>query len=175
MKEIELTQGQWALVDDEDYEFLNQWKWYAHKRGNTYYAVRGNKNKIKDNINTISMHREIVILSPNMEVDHIDGNGLNNQKYNLRICFHNENMLNQGKRNSRNPSSKYIGVFMIKSKYKDKEYFYWTAQITLNGRKKYLGTFKTELDAAIARDLTVIENNSSYHKLNFESHGKRGQ
>lgn len=84
MKEIPLTQGKVALVDDEDCERLNQFKWYALKRPNTWYAVR---NVWVENKRTaISMHREIMDASRGQEIDHKNGDGLYNLKVNLRFC-----------------------------------------------------------------------------------------
>ena len=93
MKTIQLTQGQFALVDDEDYDFLMQWKWQAHKDKSTYYATRVEYGKnIKKGI---KMHRVIMNTPRNMETDHKDRNGLNNQKYNLRICTRGQNQTNK--------------------------------------------------------------------------------
>ena len=86
MKEIPLTRGKFALVDDEDYEWLSQWKWYCSTTG---YAVRGCKNRI------LYMHREIAKTKPGMLTDHINRNKLDNRKENLRFCSHRENMKNR--------------------------------------------------------------------------------
>ena len=96
MKEIQLTQGKVALVDDEDYEYLNQWKWYANEwKGGKLYAVR-NVRKNKQYIGYESMHR---LLSSNKDkklvTDHINGNTLDNRKSNLRICTISENTKNR--------------------------------------------------------------------------------
>lgn len=93
MKEIKLTQGKVVLVDDEDYEYLNQFKWYALKNHRTYYAQRVIQNNyIK---RTLKMHRVIMDTPCGLEVDHIDGDGLNNQKCNLRNCTFAENRKNR--------------------------------------------------------------------------------
>lgn len=90
MKRILLTQGKYALVDDADFEYLNQWKWCAHKIGSIYYVKRGhNWNKKKKCWNEIlSMHRVILGLSKGDGIctDHINGNGLDNRHCNLRAC-----------------------------------------------------------------------------------------
>lgn len=139
MKEIQLTQNQVALVDDEDYDYLNQWKWYASysKDINNYYAAR---NTIVENSHkTILMHR--VIMNPQKErlIDHIDHNTLNNQKSNLRIVTHSQN--NQNQRMQKGKSSKYKGVHWNKEKQK------WQARIKINYKIKHLGYFETEDDA----------------------------
>lgn len=95
MKMIPLTQGQFALVDDEDYDWLMQWKWNADKIGKRYYAFRG--RTIHGKHITISMHRAILGLQPGdkREVDHINGNGLDNRRCNIRDVSHQENQCNR--------------------------------------------------------------------------------
>jgi len=96
MREIKLTKGLVTQVDDEDYDFLNQWKWHAHKghskRSITkkYYAAR----RISFRGRLILMHNIIISVPLDKEIDHQDQDSLNNQKYNLRICTHKENMNN---------------------------------------------------------------------------------
>ena len=137
MKEIKLTQDKIALVDDEDFEYLNQFKWYAVNYKNNFYSCRTlRQSKIK-------MHREIMKtqLENNIGkiIDHIDGNGLNNQKYNLRTCTNAENCRN---RHSVNNSSGYLGVSKRSKK--------WKAQISVNKKVICLGTFEDKKDAAKA-------------------------
>ena len=130
MKEIKLTQGKVALVDDDDFEYLNQWKWHARKDCNTYYARR-TKNRIP-----LYMHHDIIGKPiKGIVTDHIDGNGLNNQRYNLRHITHRQNGQNRhGKK-----TSQYVGVRLFRNK--------WESQITINGKSKYLGLFIKEKDA----------------------------
>jgi hypothetical protein len=152
MKEINLTRGQVTLVDDEDYEFLNQWKWFVLKLKDTSYALR---HLNKDN-RFIYMHRLIMNTPDELEVDHIDHNGLNNQKYNLRNCTHQQNLMNHkitGK-------SKYIGV-----SYNGK---YIHAKIRANGKQIHLGNFKTEIEAALVYDQRAKEIFGEYANLNFK-------
>jgi hypothetical protein len=86
-KEIPLTQGKVAVVDEEDFDRLNKHKWYACKNGNTFYALR--KSNVNGKRLTILMHREILGLKPgDPGVDHRDGNGLNNRRKNLRLASH---------------------------------------------------------------------------------------
>ena len=104
MKEIKLNHGYVTLVDDEDFEYLNQWKWQLNKTGNCIYVDRiTTTNKIRK---VIKMHRLIMNTPKDMQVDHIDHNGLNNQKNNLRNCSVAQNRMN------RKPSgtTKYLGV-----------------------------------------------------------------
>jgi len=155
MKEIKLTQGKIALIDDEDYGYLNQFKWCADKLGSTFYAKRRLYISIKEQYN-IYMHRIIMNAPKGMEVDHIDHNGLNNQKYNLRICTkcqNNRNKLPSGK-------SKYLGVSAEDIKYK--------AEIMINHNKIRIGRFTTEEAAARAYDKKAKEYFGEFANLNFK-------
>lgn len=91
MKRIQLTQGKFALVDDADFEWLNQWLWHVadKDKDNSCYAIR-HLGRTK-----IGMHRVIMQAPKNRQVDHRDGNGLNNCRNNLRMCTHSENLQNQ--------------------------------------------------------------------------------
>jgi len=158
MKEIQLTQGQVALVDDEDYEWLNSFKWYAHKIGNTFYAAR----HIRVNGKQKHQHMHQLIMGDNplkLMIDHRDGNGLNNQRSNLRFCTHQENQMNQRPR--KNSSSVYKGVCWFKRDHK------WMAQIRIYGKLIYLGCFDHEEDAAKAYDEVVIKHFGEFAVLNF--------
>lgn len=139
MKEIQLTQGKVALVDDEDFERLNQFKWYAHKDGKTFYAMRS-LPRINGRQHKIRMHH-IVIGFPlkGLMSDHCDGNGLNNQRGNLRFVTSRQN--SQNRQNLTQRSSQYFGVCWHKGHKK------WVAQILINGKRKCLGYFISELDA----------------------------
>lgn len=154
MKEIKLTQGQVALVDDENFEYLNQWKWFAHKGKNTFYAERKiGTNKSK------SMHRFILKLNdPKIFSDHIDHNGLNNQEYNLRSCTALQNARNTCSR--KNSTSKYLGVSWY-TKYKK-----WHAQIKGNRKIFHIGYYEKEVDAAIAYNKKAIKLHKEFANLN---------
>ena len=124
MKRIPLTQGQFAIVDDEDFEWLNQYKWHIHKGGNTFYAVRKLKNR------TVSMHRVIMDVLPGEHIDHRNHKGFDNRKTNMRICSAAQNQWNQRKN--------HLGIF--ESKYQNK----WCASISHNGKRIYLGIDNTK-------------------------------
>ena len=132
MKEILLTQGLSALVDDEDFDSLNVFKWFAMKYDNTFYA--GRKSPKINGQQTILMHREIMNTPEGMETDHIDRNGLNNQRSNLRVVTRQQNQFN---RNAK-------GYCFDKTKQK------FRAQIRLNGKLIHLGYFATALEAQAA-------------------------
>ena len=154
MKEIKLTKGMVALVDDEDYEWLNQFKWYAGKGWNTYYASRNAKLNGKRIL--LNMHVAIMGTSTGL-VDHIDGDGLNNQRYNLRRCTRAQNGMNRSP--NKNSTSKYKGVYKAKGKY--------VAAIAVNGTQAYLGTFTLDSDAAKAYDKAAKEHFGEFAYLNF--------
>jgi len=163
MKYITLTRGKRAIVDDEDYDWLNQWKWYAkeYKRKNTtsnWYACRGKWENKK--MKTIRMHREILgDKYKNGEVtDHANGNGLDNQRRNLRICSVSDNTINSIV--DKGGSSRYRGVQWCKQKRK------WIARITIFGKRKYLGRFVSEKNAAIAFNNAAMKYHGEFACIN---------
>lgn len=143
MKKIKLTQRQVALVDDADYDWLNQWKWYAkyNKCTDSFYAVR--KIKTLNGRRAYPMHRQILELEygDKRHIDHISHDTLDNRRSNIRICSRSQNGGNR--RRNKNSPSKYKGIHPEKSKR-------WSAQIGYCGNKIHLGTFSTEKEAAIA-------------------------
>ena len=147
MKEIIINSKKYgqkvALVDDSDFYWLNQWKWSLHKDKNTYYAHRMVWLKASKKNKEIKMHRLILgLTSFETKTDHIDHNGLNNQRYNLRVATNAQNLANISPR--KNVTSKYLGVSWRKESNK------WVCQITKNGKKKYLGLFDNQEQAALA-------------------------
>lgn len=156
MKTIQLTRGLTAMVDDEDYDRLNQHKWFAAPSGakGLHYAARmpwipgiGQKQHVW-------MHREIC---GGIMVDHIDRNGLNNQKSNLRPCTVSENVFNRGKHGK---SSKYKGVCWDKIANK------WAVFISKNKKARLVGRFGDELMAALAYDAAAIELHGQFAATN---------
>lgn len=168
MKEIKLTQGKVALVDDEDFERLNQHKWCAAKTANIFYAVRTEYN-IGEKQKRISMHREVLnIQDRGIHIDHIDHDGLNCQKSNLRQCTHAQNMHNR--RSRRNTSSKYLGV-QVRTKHYEKTnrtVTHITAGIAINGKYTHIGSYKTEEEAAKAYDEMAKTQYGEFANLNFK-------
>ena len=138
MKQIPLTQGQYTIVDDDIYEYLNQFKWYALWNSHTksFYAVRKEKWK-NGKWHIIPMAREILGLKygDNRQADHIDHNTLDNRILNLRVVTCQQNQFNQ-----KNPK----GYSWCKSRQK------YQAQIRINGKNTSLGRFKTAAEAHIA-------------------------
>lgn len=158
MKKIPLTQGKSALVDDKDYKYLMQWKWHYRSNG---YAVRKQYlggGRGDENYKTIYMHREILNTSKDMHTDHINGNGLDNTRNNLRECSYTQNMQNKSK--SRNKSSKYKGVGWDKRSRK------WRSSITLNKKQIYICVSSSEIEAAKRYNYAAIKYFGEFAKLN---------
>lgn len=153
------------MVDDEDYGELIKYKWYAQRvsLGSTYYAFKALPRE-KMTQRKIGMHSFVFAVEKGTMIDHIDGNGLNNQKSNLRIATHAQNMRNcKGHDKS---TSKFKGV----SKYRNTNI--WVAQIYCNGEKQHLGYFKNEIDAAKKYDSKAKELFADFARLNFPSCGR---
>lgn len=148
MKKIKLTQGKYALVDDADFEWLNQYRWCAYFNGYNWYAQR---------TPNIKMHRVILGYKGKHQVDHIDGRGLNNQRKNLRICTHSQNGMNRGKQ--KNNTSGYKGV----SRHKKAEK--WQASIKLHRKLIYLGIFKSKKEAKIAYEKAAEKLHGDFRKI----------
>lgn len=135
MKQIQLTQGKIAFVDDEDFEFLNQWKWRYWKdvkRNCTAYAIASIKSR------TTRMHRLLLQSKKGDIIDHRDRDGLNNQKSNLRVCTHSQN-----NENRKVMSTSKTGIKGVRSHRRK-----WKASITKNGKYIYLGLFKNKEEAS---------------------------
>ena len=156
MKEIPLTKGYVALVDDEDYERVAQFNWHAHLARDTVYARRSFNRKPH-----IYLHRFIMGIEPGMrcDVDHQDRNGLNCQRSNLRVATHAQNIHNQKKR--RDNTSGYIGVTWFRSRQK------WLARVVHEGRVHVAGQFDNPEDAARAYDAMVWRLRGEFAHLNF--------
>ena len=157
MKKIDLNRGYQALVDDEDYELLSQWNWTAHiaRQGRVVYAVRYLR---KPHRHSIGMHRFIMNAPKGMEVDHINGNSLDNRRSNLRICSRIQNSWNM--KLSKSNTSGFRGVY----KYRNGKS--WIANIGVKGRSIYLGIYKTPVEAAIAYNKKAKEVFGCYARLN---------
>jgi hypothetical protein len=160
MKQIKLTQGYVALVNDEDYERVNAFKWHAYiatrKDGTikTIYAKR-NIPKINGKRTTQKMHRFILgITDPKVQADHKDHNGLNNQRYNLRQATHTQNGRNT--RISTMNTSGVKGVGWHKGAEK------WHARIAVDGNRIHLGNFTDKEEAAHAYDAAALKHHGAF-------------
>ena len=155
-KIIPLTKGMEAIVDTEDYEWLTQWKWHTFI---AKYAARSQWIKGKNKKKTILMHRLIMNTPDDMDTDHINGNGLDNRKCNLRVCTSSQNHMNQNLQ-KKDKTSKYKGVYWNKERDK------WQAYITV-GKVRSLGRFDKEDDAAMAYNMAGLRNFREFAKLNY--------
>ncbi len=157
MTKIILTQGKYSKINDNWYEYINKWKWYAFKDRNKYYAARS--IKIKNKVYRICMHHIIWELMENIIpidniIDHKDGDGLNNYDDNLRLATRSQNRANT--KIYKNNTSGYIGV------YKNK--FSFVAYI----KHEKLGSFSTAEMAARVRDYHAIRLYGEFAVLNFQ-------
>lgn len=160
MKHISLTQGQVAVVDDDDYDLVNQFKWYAKwaKWTQSYYAARNvtlpDGKRTTQRMNTFLMGGR---------ADHVNGDTLDNRRDNLRVANHSQNGANRGK--TRKNTSGYKGVYWNKKSGK------WKAQIgyRINGARKVkgLGYFDDLTEAAKAYDRAAVEMHGEFARINF--------
>jgi len=155
VKKIPLTRDKFAIVDDADCEYLNQWKWLAHKKPGTDYVER------EENGRTILMSRQIMNLDFGdcREVDHINGNGLDNRRCNLRICTRRQNQMNRRKHKGKS-CFKGVGCDGVRRK--------WRARIRVGGRLIHLGRFENEIDAAEAYDKAALQYFDEFACTNFD-------
>lgn len=152
---IEGGDNKYVTVNDEDYEILSKYRWRYEKIGSKEYARS----------NGIYMHRFILgVTDTNIQVDHRNGNGLCNERWNLRTCTLAQNCAN---RKPRGGSSKYKGVF----RYKDKNGIKWRARIEYNNRGIHIGYFRKEIDAAIAYNRKAKELHGEFAYQNIIEDG----
>jgi hypothetical protein len=161
MKEIPLSQGYVALVNNEDYEELNRFKWTALVCRSAHrlqvYAYRNIKINGKV-VTTLLMHRVLLGVECPKEVDHRDGNGINNQRYNLRACTRSQNCGNA--RHRPGGTSPWRGVSWSTERKK------WLAVIFKDGKRRQLGRFKHEYNAAQAYNFAAEELFGEFARLN---------
>lgn len=156
MIEIPLTKDQVALIDDEDYALVSQYKWQAKKHRNTWYAyastpcVEGKRKRI-------SMHRTIMGAKLGQQVDHINNNGLDNRRENLRFCTASQNCMNRANTWG---ASTYKGVAKKGNR--------WASRIMIGGVYTWLGTFSSEEEAAMVYDAAAKNYYGKFANLNFE-------
>ena len=170
MKSIELKCGNFALVDDEDAVFLQKYSWRSYFDGWNWYVRRG--TTVNKKVKTILLHRAIMgVTDSKILVDHIDHNGLNNQKSNLRLCNHSQNKKNTKGRGS----SKYLGVSLKKTSYnyttksgeeRVSKSCRWEARIQHNKKQISIGFFDTEIEAALAYNKIASIYHGEFANLN---------
>lgn len=158
--QIPLTRGMVAVIDDADAELARQYKWYAHKRRGMYYAATNQQLPDGRRI-TISLHRLIIGAAEGVLVDHHDNDTMNNRRGNLRFCSRGQNKQNSSR------------VTVGSSQYKGVEYRGdhlakpWGARIRINGRQRRLGSYTTELEAAVAYDAHARRYFGEFARTNF--------
>jgi len=158
-RRIKLTRCKYAIVDADDYYRLVRYKWYAQKAWYTYYAVRNEPGNGGAKKKSILMHREVIKVGDGLVVDHINHNGLDNRKANLREATFAQNNYNRRKI-IRNKSSKYKGVYRHRGKK-------WRAMIKVNKKSMHIGSFDDEDKAARAYDLKARELQGDFVETNF--------
>jgi len=154
---IPLTHGAFAIVDAGDYAFLMEWDWYLKRsRRGKLYAARSVNNKLRKGI--ITMHGVLLPTPDGMEPDHINGDGLDNRRGNLRAATHQQNMWNRGSQIG--SSSKYKGVSLFRPR------GYYKATIMKDGLIRHLGYFWDEEEAAITYNRAAKELFGEFARLN---------
>ena len=146
MKKIKLTQGRFAVVDDQDYDWLNQYKWCVNS-----------KNYVINRIGTI--HKVIMNPPKGLQVDHINGDRFDNRRNNLRICTVSQNCSNRISKIK--PKSGYRGVTFHSITGK------WRARLEINSKKISLGLYFTKKEAAIAYNQAAKAYFGEFAKLNI--------
>lgn len=156
---IPLTQGKVAIIDEEDYLLISQYKWHASRGGwGGVCAISGKEG--------IRMHRLIMNAPSSLMVDHVNGDALDNRRANLRLANAVQNQRN--KRLGKNNKSGYKGVFWDAGRKR------WRASITYHGANIRLGRFRSVVDAAMVYDIKARELYGAYGRYNFPKEGEQG-
>jgi len=159
-----MAQPKYTKVDQADYKRLRGYEWFAKKGRNTFYArgrVAGGKGK-KEAL--IYMHQEIIEVPKGMVIDHINHDGMDNRRANLRAATHSQNMCHRKKRSGAT-HSKYKGVCWKKENRK------WVAIIGFEKKRIHLGYFRSEIEAARAYDRAAMKYHGEFASLNFPETG----
>lgn len=160
-KKIKLTQGKYALVDVEDFAFLNQWKWFFQRnpKDKTGYAMRNGPPDASGKRGMLRMHR--VLISDVASVDHVNGNGLDNRRKNLRAATLYQQATNKGAC-SHKKTAGCKGVSIVRDR--NKVPTYWIARITVQKKRIYLGTFPTHRHATRAYIAAAKQHHGEFAK-----------
>jgi hypothetical protein len=158
VRRITLTQGKTTLVDDQDYYWLSQFKWRAQCSLGHWYAVRSVRRNGK--LTAEMMHRIILGLDSDdgRVVDHMNHDGLDNQRSNLRPCSHGQNEQNRGRKTT--GTSRALGVYW------DSNHKKWRAQVSVNKKRVYIKDFTCEDDAIEARNHQAIRFQGDFASIN---------
>ncbi len=153
---IKLTKGYHTIVDNADYELIKDRSWHVAIKPRSCYARC--RERIDGKAQEVSMARLLMQPSEGLVVDHINGNGLDNRRENLRVCTYAQNAMNRGKRTS---TSKYKAV------HKRPDSGKWQATIMLNGKQESLGCYVLEKDAAKAYNKAALKHYGEFARLNI--------
>lgn len=160
MKELDVK-GSLVLVDDDDWDLVRDLSWSLSHKNNTSYAIH---TTYKGGKRTVRMHRLIMgVTTPTVLVDHRDGNGLNNQRSNLRLANGHQNTRNAA---ARKGTSKYKGVWLVNEGV-------WRANIMVDRKATNLGRFTDEREAALAYDQAARDLHGEFGAFNFPNPGER--
>lgn len=164
--EVPLSQGKTAIVENSYWRDLlmsmGSWTALKNSNGNTWYARHtGPRDKTTGEQHPVTMHRVIMGVTdhPQIHVDHINGDGLDNRSVNLRIATTRQNTQNIGLRRSN--TSGFIGVYWNKDRRR------WMARLSADGQRMFLGYFNEPEEAARARDIAAVAHHGSFARLNF--------
>lgn len=156
LRDILLHNGLHAIVDDEDYGYLSQFHWFAVSKRGVFYARRD--AWFDGRAKSIYMHREVMRANTDEYIDHVNHDGLDNRRGNLRKCSMAQNGWNSKKR--RNSLTQYKGIWKHNATH-------WRAAIRCNGQRFNLGLFSTAIDAAKAYDQKAKELFGEFAHINF--------
>ena len=157
-RRIYLGDGEWTIVDKEDYYRFGNFKWTLNVQETRFYAVRNARNG-NEKVKTVRLHREIMQAPEGVLVDHKNRRTLDNRRANLRFATQSQNMQNRRKR--KNTTSQYVGVCL------DKQRGQWEVRIIRRGKRIWIGRFHNEIEAAKAHDAAAKKYHGEFARLNF--------
>ena len=160
-RRIPLSRGKYALVDPDDYGWLSEYNWHMVGDKGAFYAARNTGQRQGEKRIVVKMHREILAVPDGMFVDHINHNGLDNRKANLRPATQAQNARNRRKLHRSNFHSKYKGLTWYRREKR------WAVRIMVDRNARFIGYFDNELDAARAYDQAAKEYHGQFASLNF--------
>ena len=163
MKEIPLSNGGFVKVDDLDYELLIKFRWFRHVPDKKNHPDRAYAHRTTDNK---PMHRFLLNLTSNFDGDHIDGNGLNNQRSNIRKATHLQNSQNKRKSKTKK-SSIYKGAFLYSRRTDRWVFERWYSTICVDGKKIVLGKYFSDEEAAHSYDIGARKYFKRFANVNF--------
>ncbi len=158
-RRIYLGEGEWTIVEPQDYYWLSRYQWSIIGNGRKFYAIRNivvrpRKTKI------LNLHRAIMDAPAGLMVDHKNGDSLDNRRANLRLATRAQNVQNSQKRSTKT-TSRFIGINLEKKSGR------WAVKIVYEGKRLWLGRFKDELEAAKAYDAAAKKYHGEFARLNF--------